>query len=133
MTRYDVAVLGAGMSGLAVAARLQARGLATTMLEAYSKPGGCAGWFRRRGFTFDVGATTLVDFDEGGVGGRFLRDVGLTEVAGEQLPGYQAWLPDRSVALHRDPAAWDVARPSATPRPTAGSGRCSTAWPRRSV
>jgi phytoene dehydrogenase-like protein len=27
-------------------------------------------------------------------------------VAGEALPGYVAWLPDRVVTLHRDPAAW---------------------------
>ena len=27
-------------------------------------------------------------------------------VAGEELPGYVAWLPDRTVTLHRDPAAW---------------------------
>src|SRR5918997_7100545 len=107
---FDVAVIGAGIAGLATAARLQAQGLRTLVLEAHGQPGGCAGFFRRRGFAFDVGATTLVDFEPGGVGGELLADVGLPPVDGEALPGYVAWLPDRTVRLHRDPAAWAAER-----------------------
>lgn len=107
---YDVAVIGAGMAGMATATRLQAHGLATIVFEAHGQPGGCAGFFRRNGFAFDVGATTLVDFEPGGVGGQFLADVGMAPVEGEALPGYVAWLPDREVTLHRDPATWDAER-----------------------
>jgi C-3',4' desaturase CrtD len=103
---FDVAVVGGGIAGMATAARLQARGLRTVVLEAHGQPGGCAGFFRRRGFAFDVGATTLVDFGPGGVGGELLESTGMPPVAGEDLPGYVAWLPDRTVTLHRDPAAW---------------------------
>jgi phytoene dehydrogenase-like protein len=63
---YDVAIIGGGIGGMATAARLQAAGLATGVFEAHGQPGGCAGFFRRRGFAFDVGATTLVDFRPGG-------------------------------------------------------------------
>ena len=63
---YDVAVVGAGMAGMATAARCQARGLRTAVLESHAMVGGCAGYYRRRGFSFDVGATTLVDFEPGG-------------------------------------------------------------------
>src|SRR4051812_45631822 len=107
---FDVAVIGAGIAGLSTAARLQARGLSTVVFEAHGQPGGCAGFFRRRGFAFDVGATTLVDFEPGGVGGELLDAVGLPPVEGEQLPGYVAWLPDRRLTLHRDPAAWRAER-----------------------
>jgi C-3',4' desaturase CrtD len=103
---FDVAVIGGGIAGMATAARLQARGLSTIVFEAHGQPGGCAGFFRRRGFAFDVGATTLVDFQPGGVGGELLADVGLGSLEGEVLPGYVAWLPDRRVTLHRDPSAW---------------------------
>lgn len=103
---YDVAVVGAGMAGMATAARLQAAGLSTVVLEAHGQPGGCAGYFTRRGFSFDVGATTLVDFGPGGLGGDLLAELGLPSLEGEALPGYKAWLPDRLVELHRDPAAW---------------------------
>jgi C-3',4' desaturase CrtD len=103
---YDVAVIGAGIAGMATAARLQARGLATVVFESHGQPGGCAGFFRRKGFAFDVGATTLVDFEPGGVGGDLLTEIGMPALDGESLPGYVAWLPDRTVTLHRDPAAW---------------------------
>lgn len=102
----DVAVLGAGMAGMATAARLQAQGMSTVVLEAHGHVGGCAGYYRRRGFSFDVGATTLVDFEPGGVGVELLASVGMPMPAAEALPGYVAWLPDRVVTLYRDRAAW---------------------------
>lgn len=102
----DVAVLGGGMAGMATALRLQARGLSTVVVEAHGHVGGCAGYYRRRGFSFDVGATTLVDFEPGGVGAELLDAVGLPPIEGEALPGYVAWLPDRTLTLHRDQAAW---------------------------
>src|SRR5437660_8660299 len=74
---FDVAVIGGGIAGMATAARLQARGLSTVVFEAHRQPGGCAGFFRRRGFAFDVGATTLVDFEPGGVGGELLGSIGM--------------------------------------------------------
>src|SRR5688572_28090461 len=103
---YDVAVLGGGISGMATAARLQTAGLATIVLESHGQPGGCAGYFRRRGFAFDVGATTLVDFSTGGIGGELLTAIGLHDLAVEELPGYVAWLPDRRVTLYRDVSRW---------------------------
>jgi C-3',4' desaturase CrtD len=115
---FDVAIIGAGMAGMATAARLQAAGLSSIVLEAHGLPGGCAGYYRRAGFSFDVGATTLVDFAPGGVGGELLESIGLAPLAGEQVPGYQAWLPDRQVTLHRDPERWAIeriARLGATP------------------
>lgn len=106
----DVAVLGGGMAGMATALRLQAAGLSTVVLEAHGHAGGCAGYFRHKGFSFDVGATTLVDFAQGGVGAELLDAVGLTGFRGEQLPGYVAWLPDRVVTLHRDQPQWHAER-----------------------
>ena len=103
---FDVAVVGGGIAGLATAARLQAAGLRTLVLEAHGLPGGCAGYFRRAGFFFDGGATTLVDFEPNGVGGELLSAIGMPPLEGEVLPGYVAWLPDRRVTLHRDPARW---------------------------
>src|SRR5258708_7157497 len=107
---FDVAVIGAGIAGMATAARLQAQGLATVVYEAHGQPGGCAGFFRRTGFTFDVGATTLVDFEPGGVGGELFSAIGMPPVEREVLPGYVAWLPDRIVTLYRDPLGWDAER-----------------------
>jgi C-3',4' desaturase CrtD len=107
---YDVAIIGAGIAGMATAARLQRRGLSTIVLESHRQVGGCAGYYCRRGFSFDVGATTLVDFEPGGVGAELLDSIGMALPAGEPLPGYVAWLPDRCVTLHRDPEAWNRER-----------------------
>src|SRR5262245_6785388 len=107
---YDVAVVGGGIAGMATAARLQALGLSTIVCEAHGQPGGCAGFFRRKGFAFDVGATTLVDFEPGGVGCELLANIGLAPIPGERLPGYRAWLPDRKLTLYRDSAAWSKER-----------------------
>jgi C-3',4' desaturase CrtD len=106
----DVAIVGGGLAGMATALRLQAAGLSTVVLEAHGHVGGCAGYWRHRRFSFDVGATTLVDFEPGGVGAELLDSVGLSPVRGEQLPGYVAWLPDRRVTLHRDPGRWHAER-----------------------
>lgn len=106
----DVAVIGGGLAGMATALRLQATGLSTVVFEAHGHVGGCAGYWRHKGFSFDVGATTLVDFEPGGVGAELLDTVGAPPISGEALPGYVAWLPDRTVTLHRDPVAWHAER-----------------------
>jgi C-3',4' desaturase CrtD len=108
--QYDVVIVGGGIAGMATAARLQSAGLSTFVLESHTRPGGCAGYYCRDGFAFDVGATTLVDFEPGGVGGELLESIGMSPIEGEALPGYVAWLPDRRVMLHRDRAAWNAER-----------------------
>jgi C-3',4' desaturase CrtD len=103
---FDVAIVGAGLAGMATALRLQAAGRSTVIFEAHGHAGGCAGYWRHKGFSFDVGATTLVDFEPGGVGAELLDSVGVPAIHGEHLAGYEAWLPDRRVTLHRDHERW---------------------------
>jgi len=54
-------VVGAGFGGLALAIRLQSAGVATTLVEARDKPGGCAYVWEREGFTFDAGPMAITD------------------------------------------------------------------------
>jgi phytoene desaturase len=54
-------VIGAGFGGLALAIRLQAAGVATTLIEARDQPGGHAWQRRRDGFTFDAGPGAIAD------------------------------------------------------------------------
>jgi phytoene dehydrogenase-like protein len=81
--QYDVVIVGGGIAGMATAARLQSAGLSTFVLESHTRPGGCAGYYCRDGFAFDVGATTLVDFEPGGVGGELLDSIGMSPIEGE--------------------------------------------------
>ena len=52
-------VVGAGLGGLAAAARLRARGYRVTVLEALDRLGGRARVFEQDGFTFDMGPTVI--------------------------------------------------------------------------
>ena len=54
-------VIGAGFGGLALAIRLQAAGVQTTLLEKRDKPGGRAYVYEDQGFVFDAGPTVITD------------------------------------------------------------------------
>jgi len=54
-------VIGAGLAGLAAAIRLQASGIATTLIEARSAPGGCLRRWSKDGFTFEEGPSLIAD------------------------------------------------------------------------
>ncbi len=58
-TDTDVAIIGAGVAGLAAAARLRAAGLRVELLEAASRIGGRAYTSRIAGYNFDHGAQWL--------------------------------------------------------------------------
>lgn len=106
----QVVVIGGGLTGVAAGARLAAMGVKCDVLEAHRSFGGCAGYFRRGGFAFDVGATTLVDYGPDGAGGKMLRAIGVHDANIEHLPGYTAWIGDRRFDLHADQAAWRAER-----------------------
>ena len=55
------AVIGSGFGGLALAIRLQAAGIETTLIEARDKPGGRGYVFEVDGFSFDAGPTVVTD------------------------------------------------------------------------
>ena len=59
MTR--AVVIGAGFGGLALAIRLQASGIETSLIEGRDKPGGRAYVYEDDGFTFDGGPTVITD------------------------------------------------------------------------
>lgn len=52
-------VIGAGFGGLALAIRLQAAGIATTLFEARDKPGGRGYYWEKDGHVFDAGPTVI--------------------------------------------------------------------------
>jgi phytoene desaturase len=54
-----VAVVGAGLGGLAAAARLAASGHAVTVFEQADRVGGKLGWYARDGHAFDTGPSLL--------------------------------------------------------------------------
>ena len=76
---WDAVVIGAGIGGLVTASQLAAKGAKVLVLERYLIPGGSGGAFRRKGYTFDVGASMIFGFGEKGYTNlltRALADVG---------------------------------------------------------
>ena len=63
---YDVIVIGSGIGGLVTATQLAAKGAKVLVLEKYIIPGGSGGSFRRKGYTFDVGASMIFGFGKKG-------------------------------------------------------------------
>ena len=59
--RKRAVVIGAGFGGLALAIRLQAGGMDTTLLEKRDKPGGRAYVYEDAGYIFDAGPTVITD------------------------------------------------------------------------
>jgi prolycopene isomerase len=62
--RYDAIVVGSGIGGLVAATQLAAKGARVLVLEKYIIPGGSSGYYRRDGFTFDVGSSVMFGFSD---------------------------------------------------------------------
>ena len=56
----NIAVIGAGVTGLASAARLAAHGHQVTLYEKNDQIGGRMNQFKKDGFTFDMGPTIVM-------------------------------------------------------------------------
>lgn len=52
--RYDAVIIGGGLGGMTAAKRLADAGRSVLLAESYSRLGGYATWFKRRGHIFDV-------------------------------------------------------------------------------
>ena len=82
--RPTAAVIGSGFGGLALAVRLQAAGVETTLVEKRDKPGGRAYVYEDEGFKFDGGPTIIT-------APHCLEE--LFEVAGRSMSDYVELLP----------------------------------------
>jgi 2-polyprenyl-6-methoxyphenol hydroxylase-like FAD-dependent oxidoreductase len=60
-TDVDVAIVGAGVSGLVTAFELQRRGLTIEVLESESRPGGVIGTMHRDGALYETGPNSVLD------------------------------------------------------------------------
>ncbi len=106
-------VVGAGIGGLTAAALLARRGYAVRVFDQAGVTGGCASTFRRRGFTFDVGATQVAGLEPGGIHHQIFAelDIPLPE-ASPCDPACAVFLPGETepIRVWRDPKAWQAER-----------------------
>lgn len=111
--RSRVTVIGAGIGGLTAAALLARRGYKVLVLDQAIVPGGCASTFKRKGFTFDVGATQVAGLEPGGIHhGIFSElDIELPE-ATPCDPACAVFLPGETapISVWRNPQKWQQER-----------------------
>ncbi|MGD1864428.1 MAG: FAD-dependent oxidoreductase [Phormidesmis sp.] len=89
-----VVVIGAGIGGLTAAALLAHRGYDVKVFDQAIVPGGCASTFKRRGFTFDVGATQVAGLEPGGIHQQIFEELGIElPPASECDPACAVFLP----------------------------------------
>ena len=74
---YDVAIIGAGMGGLACGCYLAQAGLKTVIVEKNSTPGGYCASFTKNGFHFDTYVHSLGSCRRGGTISNILEDLNL--------------------------------------------------------
>ncbi|MEM9946987.1 MAG: C-3',4' desaturase CrtD [Cyanobacteria bacterium P01_D01_bin.36] len=108
-----VVVIGGGIGGLTAAALLAHRGYAVKVFDQAIVPGGCASTFKRRGFTFDVGATQVAGLEPGGIHYQIFEELGIElPPASECDPACAVFLPGETepISVWRDPQKWTAER-----------------------
>lgn len=108
-----VIVIGAGIGGLTAAALLAHRGYQVLVLDQALVPGGCASTFKRKGFTFDVGATQVAGLEPGGIHHRIFSELEIEIPPATPCdPACAVYLPGETEPINvwRDPDKWQAER-----------------------
>lgn len=112
-TKGRVTVIGGGIGGLTAAALLARRGYKVLVLDQAIVPGGCASTFKRKGFTFDVGATQVAGLEPGGIHHRIFSELDIELPAATPCdPACAVFLPGETapISVWRDPQKWQQER-----------------------
>lgn len=108
-----VIVIGAGIGGLTAAALLAHRGYSVLVVDQALVPGGCASTFKRRGFTFDVGATQVAGLEPGGIHHRIFAELEIDLPEATPCdPACAVYLPGEvdPIRVWRDRQRWQAER-----------------------
>lgn len=108
-SQKSIVVIGGGIGGLTAAALLAQQGYAVKVYEQAQIPGGCASTFKRRGFTFDVGATQVAGLEAGGIHHRIFKILNLDIPEATPCdPACAVFLPGEMIPVQvwRDPERW---------------------------
>ena len=111
--KLRVIVVGAGIGGLTAGALLAKRGYDVTIYDQAIAPGGCASTFKRRGFTFDVGATQVAGLEPGGIHQRIFQELAIEPPEATECDRACAvFLPGETepITVWRDPLKWQEER-----------------------
>lgn len=103
---YEIAVVGAGIGGLATAGLLARAGHSVILLDRASQPGGVCQALVIDGHRFEVGATLLSGFGPDGPLAMLCQRLGLSLPVTASDPAFQVALPNHRISLWAGPEAW---------------------------
>ncbi len=113
MRNKRVIVIGAGIGGLTVGALLAKRGYEVSVFDQALVAGGCASTFKRKGFTFDVGATQVAGLEPDGIHYRIFAELGIDIPEATACdPACAVFLPGEQepINIWRDRSKWQAER-----------------------
>jgi len=102
VARYDLAVIGADLGGLATAALLSAKGGKVAVFGAGKNLAQSLGGLEQDGFAFAPGPSLLAACGTGMAIGRFFSDAQAGALTAQPAGIYQVALPDRRISLSRN-------------------------------
>ncbi len=108
-----IVVVGAGIGGLTAGALLAKKNYEILILDQALVPGGCASTFKRKGFTFDVGATQVAGLEPGGIHHRIFSELEIDLPRATPCdPACAVYLPGESTPINvwRNPEKWHQER-----------------------
>jgi phytoene dehydrogenase-like protein len=100
MQNYDVAVVGAGLGGLAAAALLSKRKIKTIVLERGATVDDANGVLNKGGITFIASSPPSYGFEHGGAFHELSEVLGAAQKVSVSSPCYQVALPDRRISVY---------------------------------
>ena len=105
-SKYDVVIIGAGISGLICGNYLAKYGRKVLMIEKNHNPGGCCVSFTRKGFRFDAGAHIIGGCDMKGVFTRILKNIGISQTFARMSPTDRFFFEDDVIDVPDTPKAY---------------------------
>ncbi len=102
MPKYDVAVIGAGLGGLAATALLTKKNKKALVVEPSNAIGGAMGAFEKDGFAFTTNPALSFGFERGGALQDLYETLGISHNASVLSPCYQVALPDRRITVYAE-------------------------------
>ncbi len=102
MSKYDVAVVGAGLGGLAVAALLSSKKKRIIVIERGGSLNDAVGAYTRDGYSFCASPALSYGFDRGGAFYTLSANLGIVHSVSVRSPCYQVALPDHRITIFAD-------------------------------
>ena len=102
MPKYDVAVVGAGLGGLAAAALLSSRKNKVIVLELSGPGERAVGAYEKDGYTSCAAPALSYGFARGGAFYELSSALGIVHSVSVQSPCYQVALPDHRITIYAD-------------------------------